>query len=365
VAGRSGNAGQSDYAMANETLNRIAWKLRADRPDCRVVSVGWGPWAGGMVTPQLKAHFERAGVPLIPLDVGARALVDELTASDAVEVVIGGPPKAEALIGGGAQGDLSFTVVVNARNHGWLADHAIDGVPVVPVVLAMEWFSRAAGQARPDLRMVECADIKVLKGILVSDFHGAGHRLVVSAGQVKNGDGAILSLELRSADGTLHYRARARMAEHQPKPAVGATEVAGLENWTGSIYGGDVLFHGPELQVIQGVDGVSKGGMAGSLAGTASRSWHNGSFLTDVAAMDGGLQMALLWSEHVLGGASLPTAVGALRVWSPPTQASVRAVLHARKIGKSSTVSDLVFTDAAGEVVAELVGVETHLRPKA
>lgn len=61
-----GNAGQSDYAMANEVLQQVASAEQARRPDCLVRCVAWGPWQGGMVTPALAAHFGRAGVPLIP-----------------------------------------------------------------------------------------------------------------------------------------------------------------------------------------------------------------------------------------------------------------------------------------------------------
>ena len=46
-------------------------------PQCRVVSFNWGPWAGGMVTDALKPIFEQEGLALIPLDAGARLVVEE------------------------------------------------------------------------------------------------------------------------------------------------------------------------------------------------------------------------------------------------------------------------------------------------
>jgi hypothetical protein len=100
VAARTGNAGQADYAMANEVLNRVAHELAHTRPGCVVKSIGWGPWAGGMVTPVLKAKFDEMGVPLIPLENGARRFVDELQQADRseVETVIGGAPQQAPLI---------------------------------------------------------------------------------------------------------------------------------------------------------------------------------------------------------------------------------------------------------------------------
>ncbi len=76
VAARTGNTGQADYAMANEILNKVA-VAESERRGSEVVvkSLGWGPWAGGMVSPALKSHFEAMGVALIPIDEGARMLV--------------------------------------------------------------------------------------------------------------------------------------------------------------------------------------------------------------------------------------------------------------------------------------------------
>ncbi len=93
VAARTGNQGQADYAMANEVLNKVAVAERGRRgPGCVVKSMGWGPWAGGMVSPSLEAHFESMGITLIPLDAGAKMLVDEIASPqiDDVELVLGG-----------------------------------------------------------------------------------------------------------------------------------------------------------------------------------------------------------------------------------------------------------------------------------
>jgi hypothetical protein len=96
IAGRYGNAGQADYAMANEVLNRAAWALANARPGCRVMSINWGPWDGGMVDDALRAQFEARGVPLIGRDIGIDAFMRELTASagSVPEVVFACKPQA-------------------------------------------------------------------------------------------------------------------------------------------------------------------------------------------------------------------------------------------------------------------------------
>ena len=66
--------------------------------------------------------------------------------------------------------------------------------------------------------------------------------------------------------------------------------------------------------MIDNVIGVGDAGIDAVLSGTAAKEW-SGQWATDPAAFDGGLQLALLWSKHVLGGATLPTAVGALKTY--------------------------------------------------
>ncbi|MCK5783977.1 MAG: SDR family oxidoreductase, partial [Desulfobacterales bacterium] len=95
IAGRTGNMGQSDYAMANEILNKVADAEAIRRKgECSVKSINWGPWDSGMVSPLLKVHFEEVGIPLIPVDLGARRFVKEITedAPENIEVVIGPAP---------------------------------------------------------------------------------------------------------------------------------------------------------------------------------------------------------------------------------------------------------------------------------
>jgi hypothetical protein len=93
VAARLGNVGQVDYAMANEVLNKVCQAEQKKRKEtCVVKSLNWGPWDGGMVSPQLKTHFESMGVDLIPLETGAEIFADEMEdrSTESVEIVVGG-----------------------------------------------------------------------------------------------------------------------------------------------------------------------------------------------------------------------------------------------------------------------------------
>ncbi len=175
VAARTGNAGQADYAMANEVLNRVALAESHRRQNCVVKSIGWGPWEGGMVTPVLKAKFEEMGVMLIPLEGGAQAFVIEVqhAAPDEVDVVIGGMPEQAPLIAPG-QGEAltptSYDVVVSAQTHSYLRSHEINGQVVLPLVTVQEWFTRAATDLLGKDFRGEMRKLRVLKGVPLPDF---------------------------------------------------------------------------------------------------------------------------------------------------------------------------------------------------
>ncbi len=97
VAARYGNPGQAAYVAANEVLNKVAQVEAARRgPACHVMSLNWGPWDGGMVTPSLRSDFQRRGIPLIAMTAGTHAFVAEMLGGEAgegagpVEVILGG-----------------------------------------------------------------------------------------------------------------------------------------------------------------------------------------------------------------------------------------------------------------------------------
>jgi NAD(P)-dependent dehydrogenase (short-subunit alcohol dehydrogenase family) len=91
IAGRFGNVGQSDYAAANEILNKLAhWLDR--RSVGRVLSVIWGPWSGVGMVSQLESHLGKRGLGMITPDEGPSLLVDELRYGQKgdVEVILSG-----------------------------------------------------------------------------------------------------------------------------------------------------------------------------------------------------------------------------------------------------------------------------------
>ncbi|WP_437976559.1 SDR family NAD(P)-dependent oxidoreductase [Sorangium sp. So ce295] len=378
IAARGGNKGQCDYAMANEVLNKVAAAEAARRPGCRVKALGWGPWQGGMVNAALEAHFAQLGVPLIPIAAGAKMLLDELCDASgdrgargqggappgAVELVLGAEPKALAAQGHG--GRVALAVRADRATHPYLGDHAINGVPVVPVVIALEWFARAARACRPDLVVTELRDVRVLRGIKLAAYESGGEVFRVDCREVSNGHGAVLAAELRGPQGALHYAATIQMQHPEGRVAPKGPAAPELGPWPagGELYDGRTLFHGRDFQVIRQLDGVSRDGIAGTVVGLREAGWVAQPWKTDPAALDGGLQLATLWTQHVLGGAALPMSVGALHTFAEgPSDGPLRAVVRGQIVARDRTKADIAFVDDRGSLVAELRDVQYVLRP--
>jgi malonyl CoA-acyl carrier protein transacylase len=358
VAAVAGNAGQCDYAMANETLNAVACAFRKAHPEALVRALAWGPWEGGMVTPALAAHFRERGVALLPLTVGANLCVEELGADRAETVVVIGGSTG---LGAAPSTDTTFVLRVDARSHPQLGDHRIGGVPVVPVVMVLEWFARAAHAARPDLQLRAVHGLKVLRGVRLNGFDREGDELTVACRQGASGES--LELELRGAAG-VHYMATVEMAA-DASAATPLGPAPPLEHWGDrQVYDGRVLFHGPSFQAIRALDGVSGEGVAGTLSGIRDLGWQDDGWRTDPAALDGALQLAILWSRHVLGAGTLPVAIESCRSYARgPSDGPLRAIVRRRTVHESRAVCDVALAGADGQLVAELVGVETVLRP--
>ncbi|MCA9796006.1 MAG: SDR family NAD(P)-dependent oxidoreductase, partial [Candidatus Eremiobacteraeota bacterium] len=224
VTSRFGRPGQLDYCMANEVLNKVAQQYARQHPECKVASMCWGPWEGGMVTPGLKKEFERLGVGLIPLEGGAQALVNELShpAKDEIEVLIGDgfpePERPAPRVTAAPASQLAPVLErkLSTENFPFLESHVIGGRPVLPVAVILEWFAHAALHGNIGLRFFGIEDLRILRGLALEN--GVEPTIAVSAGElVPDGDGFRVEVELRDQTrNILHARGTVLLAPDLP-----------------------------------------------------------------------------------------------------------------------------------------------------
>ncbi len=376
---RFGRRGQSDYAMANEALEKLARAEARRRPGCRVVSFGWGPWDGGMVDASLRRLFADEGIAVIPMALGAELLVNELAALDG--------PGEMIVLGGGSQitprletdrvetqGTLAGSVTTVTRelsvaDHAFLAAHVLDGKAVLPVAVMIEWLGHAALHGNPGLRLVGLDGLAVFKGVLVD----GDSRLPLSLRAqraVKRGDGSFAVLvELISdagADRTVvHASATAVLAARSPE-AVTALPVPELKPFGKTVTEayGEFLFHGALLQGIETVDGCGDTGIvATAKSASAPAEWMTrplrSRWIAEPLAIDCAFQMLILWSlwKHDLG--SLPTRFASYRQYRAAfPEEGVRIEVRVQQHDSQRVVADIDWLDSAGDVVARMVGYE-------
>jgi NAD(P)-dependent dehydrogenase (short-subunit alcohol dehydrogenase family) len=369
--GRFGRTGQVDYAVANEVLNKMAQQQARLRPACRVVSVNWGPWEGGMVTPALQKVFAREGIGLIPLAAGARHLVQEISApvEQPVEVVVLGstptvPSTAPALT-------TAFERELDLRRYPVLKSHVIDGRAVVPMALQIEWLAHAALHGHPGLQFHGFNGLRILHGVVLE--HNQPHAIRVLAGKaVKQERLHVVPVELRGRrpDGrdVVHSRAEIVLATELPAApsAHGAIDTQPYTPSLDEIYR-DLLFHGPDLHGIERVEGCSVEGIVGMVRNApAPTAWIGqplrGAWLADPLVLDSSFQLMVLWSFAQHGAFSLPCFAGHYRQFRrnfPP--GGVLVVCRVTKDSDHSAHAIIDYLDRAGNLIACLEDYECVL----
>jgi NAD(P)-dependent dehydrogenase (short-subunit alcohol dehydrogenase family) len=351
----AGNAGQCDYAAANEIVERMALDWRSRHPRCLVKAIAWGPWSGGMVSPELAVAFEERNIPLIPLAEGAAAFVEELTGpADHVRCLItadGGDSRVPAAAGHGSFGDEKVRrdgeIAVNEVAHAWLADHQIAGRAVVPLAVGMDWMLRLADDPAAVLR-----DIQVVRPV------------TAPATVTVRRSGSALTVATEAGVGPCYLAVLAAGSETailSPLP-----DPAGLgPSRRDPIYDGEVLFQGPSLRVLRRIEGIGATGAVGEVVGAGEAEWPDERWRTDPAALDGAIQLAVDWAHERTGCAMLPMSVREARFRPAGLESGpLRCVVRAVSAHEHSAVCDVSLTGPDGLIVAALDGLELVARPR-
>jgi NAD(P)-dependent dehydrogenase (short-subunit alcohol dehydrogenase family) len=355
VAGRYGNVGQCDYAMANEVLTRHAFAL--SRSGVRARSFAWGPWEAGMVTPALAKQLASSGITLIPLEVGARLFCEELEHDGAaVEVVLGGSAHGGLRLA--ATGRVDHTL--DGARDAFLRDHRIDGKPVLPAMMVLEWMADAAHSAYPSLHFHGTRDFAVLKGVVV-DNGSIPVSLRWTEAEPRVPGGRSLTFELVGASGklgpTVHYRGTVDLGPHPAAPrAFPGTNGLGTEPYPYPLEEAyrQFLFHGPRMHGIEVIEGMSDQGMVARIRtsrpeslGAPGEAW-----VTDVVTLDGLWQLMLLWVREKRGASALPTYLGEYNQLAP-LQGELTCHLKVdHPQGTARGRFDATLVDSGGRVVA-------------
>jgi acyl transferase domain-containing protein/NADP-dependent 3-hydroxy acid dehydrogenase YdfG len=413
VSGRYGNRGQGDYAAANDTLTRMAWHLRGQWPKTRVVSICWGPWdASGMVTDEVRRQFRERGVVAIEPQPGRRFFSEEilLGSLDDVEIIAGAgpwerepalspPPAGETSGGNGAIPTMrprapamllkvpelmadGTVVAVNSfdlSTHAFLADHRLDGIPVLPAAAALEWMAQFVQAAWPDLAVQSIGDVRVLKGIRLDNGNERRVRFTARASSHADGSALLVSVALSDPETErMNYKAVATLVPRMPEPLAQNVDdlAAGAPMDLRKAYG-EYLFHGPSFQLLTDISkldiqGVDAGAVASEPGRWLNGAWskvngggHGAQWLFDPGLVDAAFQLALVWARVYQGKSALPGHLGAIaRYGDGPLSGPLG--LHLRITPRTNdyrVVFDAFAADSTGRIRLSMQNMECPSSP--
>ncbi len=374
-----GNVGQADYAIANEVLNKTALLLQRHNPNCRVISINWGPWEAGMVTPELKKAFESRGIDVIPVDVGARMLVQELMPKEEsqVQVVVGSMPQMppEPL-----QPELKQYIIhrkVRLESNPFLFDHQIGEKPVLPATCAATWVVNACEQLYPGYNFFSISNYKVLKGIVFDDSLADEYVLDLKetakthAGEIDFS--ALIYSKNKNGRTAYHYTANVRLVaalanapvEKLPivKSTPGEAEMVGQE-----LYQNGILFHGPAFQGVEKVLDISRQRLVMQLCLPKVDEHFQGQFpvqnKNNPYIYDAIVQILLIWTQTYHQAPCLPSSLVKMEQYrNIPFEQPCLVTMEIQSSSETAVVGNIIAQDPQGQVYVRFTELEGTISP--
>jgi NAD(P)-dependent dehydrogenase (short-subunit alcohol dehydrogenase family) len=392
IAGRFGNAGQTDYAAANDLLCKSISQLR--RGGVRGIAIDWTAWASiGMASRgSIPKMMELAGIDMLPPEIGISAVRRELTRSGpGGEVVVAGAlgvllderhatggldtDRAAAAVPGPMTGRIAaltlgrgLTVLTELEpsRQAFLHDHRIEGTPVLPGVMGMEGFAEAAQALLPGWQVTALEDVELLAPF---KFYRDEPRTLELRALVRDaGDGGLVAdcelIGRRTLPGqeeteTRHFTGRVRLARDAPAAPVATSPPAERPEAAvdrDAVY--RVYFHGPAYQVLERAwreDGHVIGALSRDLPPQHEPAERETEFVPRLIELC--FQTAGVWELGTAGRMALPTHVDRVTRFAGADEPGRLWAVVTPRAGGDGADADVI--DEAGRVRVRLEGYRT------
>jgi acyl transferase domain-containing protein/NAD(P)-dependent dehydrogenase (short-subunit alcohol dehydrogenase family)/acyl carrier protein len=404
IAGRFGNAGQTDYSSANDLLCKITSSFRTTRPATRGIAIDWTAWGGmGMATRgSIPKMMELAGIDMLPPEAGIPLIRRELISggtrgeivvaqrlgimmnewdSGGLDTALLHEAKEKNLCAIGPMiGKLSsigiykgFTIEteLDPNLQPFLYDHQIDGTPVLPGVMGVEAFAEAALCLLPGWHIEAIENVDFLAPF---KFYRNEARTITVESQIYSQNTTLIArcdligrrtlTNQTEPISTRHFTGSVRLTREQPKTRKDAKLVSPhgsvIEAW--DIY--RVYFHGPAYQVLERAwwDGIR---MVGLLSDHLPENHRPSSQPTIIEPrlLELCFQTAGLWEMATQGRMGLPLHIDQVRVWPMADQFRDQLFTVVTPIPEDGFDAQVV--DAAGNLYMKVSGYRTVAVPKA
>jgi NAD(P)-dependent dehydrogenase (short-subunit alcohol dehydrogenase family) len=377
VVGIYGNIGQADYAIANEVLNKMALLLQRHNPKCRVISINWGPWEAGMVSPELKKTFEEHGIEVIPVDIGARILVQELMPKEVshIQLVVGNLPE---MLPEPLQPELRQYQIrrkIRLESNPFLFDHQIGEHPVLPATCAATWLVNACEQLYPGYKFFSLSNYNVLKGI-VFDHTLADEYILDLKETAKTPAGeidfdAMVWSKNRLGRTIYHYKASVRLVSELPESPVEKLppEATVDEEISGQkLYEEGILFHGPAFQGVEKVLQINQDRLVMQLCLPKTDDRFQGQFpvqnKNNPYIYDGIVQILLIWTQTFRKAPCLPSSLIKMEQYANiPFEQSCLVTMEVVSNTDAAVVGNIRAQSLDGKVFVRFTALEGTISP--
>nr|WP_281373571.1 SDR family NAD(P)-dependent oxidoreductase [Haloechinothrix aidingensis] len=374
IIGRQGLAGQAEYCIANDWMrNEIEDWARA-HPGCRAHHVEWSVWSGmGMgVRLGVLDNLRGQGVEPIEPRQGVRVLLDLLAdraAPTTVLVTSRFPATATLRVEGPAPPALRFAEYARAHVPGieaiteselspgtdpYLDDHRIDGVPVLPAVIAMEAMAQTAVLVSGPRTAWSMTGLEFHSPLTLND---SGRRAVQVAALAERHGIDTAVRDDSDGFGTDRFTGSVADAPDQPAHVARADPPEDPERQEHDLYGG-VLFHGGRFRRLLRYDALSAFRVSAWIRAGQRERWFsefhgNELLLGDPATHDATLHALLACVPH---RRALPVGVDRVTIWRVP-EGPLRVAAVERSHSAADYVFDADLADPDGAVVARWQGL--------
>lgn len=330
VAGFFGNAGQTDYAMANEVLNKFAWLPLPTGKTLTVRAINWGPWDGGMVNDTLKRAYDKHNMVVIPQETGTAFFVHEFTDNAHPQVIIGGDNYRSSRRASLLSEPLHISRELRLQSNPFLQHHVINNYPLLPAAAAIAWMARACEERFPGYRLQSVSHFIVLKDVVFDDSAAEQYQLSLVSHSSGTGDkdNLMLDVTINSHAGSnkiKHYQATLLLTMQER--AMQFEEVHCDLNvaipLSSPLYGdmaqGAQLFHGEHFRGIQQLVHIDEHSLVTKCYLPSLNSQQQGQFPVrafNLFINDVGLQLPLLWLRQLSEKVGLLAAIDNIEQFS-------------------------------------------------
>ena len=373
VVGFYGNAGQTDYAIANDILNKTAYLMKQKYSQCHTVAINWGPWDSGMVSTELKRAFTERGIKTIPIDAGTQMLIKELAQDKPeVQVVIGSPLKPPAIAPDPKPRTYQISRRLSLAANPFLHDHVIMERPVLPATCAISWIANTCEQLYPGYTFFNCSNFKVLKGIVFDSNLADKYILDIEKKLIKDSQVVDFNAKIWSKDKNdkfrYHFSTELTLSaakDNRPQyKSLNLSEKATKLYAPESLYqkGKQTLFHGASFQGVKTVLNVDKHKLTAECYLPNVSITKQGQFPVQTFnpyLVDVQVHSLWLWVQHNHKEICLPSEIITYKQFEPiPFDRTFYVSCEIKNKTKTAVVADVITHDRLGKVYTYMLGAK-------